>query len=257
VAQGVATDEVAAGGLPAGSGITAVTGGVGRLAVAGVDFALGSAEDYWAAQAALKLGLAPKNLAGRFIDFDDGGRLRVVSTGATPSPGIPSLDGSWHSYTAGDDTNAGTFGFAGANVFSSLAPVHVANVRTSPWYVVARWKTTTVPGATARSVIGVGVTGLLRAGINKASHATKFSAVWTGTVLLSTVSFDTAVHEIVVRNDATNVYFSVDGETEVSAPVGSLSTSAAELFFEIAAGALEAKQTYAIDYMGIWTGRSS
>jgi hypothetical protein len=246
-----------AGGLPAGTGLVAVTGAVGRLAVAGVDFALGSTEQYWAAQAAAKLGLAPKNLFGRFIDFDDGARLRATNSGAAPSPGLPNLDGGWHSYTGGDDTNAGTLGLAATNLFSSLAPKHVANCRTSPWYIVARWKTTTVPGATARSTIGLGTTGLLRAGIVKASHATKFCAVWTGAVLASTISFDTAIHEVMVRNDGTNVYLSVDGEAEVSAAVGSLSTSDGELFFEIAAGALEAKQTYQIDYMGIWTGRSS
>lgn len=245
-----------AAAFPSGTGIVKTSPTGPALATPGVDYATGDAREYWTAQAAAKLGLAPKNLFRRWIDFDDGGRLRVTSSGTTPSPGVPALDGSWHSYTAGDDTNAGALGFAGTNLFSSLPPKHVANIRTSPWYLVARWKTTTVPGATARSVIGLGLSGELRAGIIKASNATKFCAVWTGANLASTISFDTATHELVLRNDGTSVYLSVDGETEVSAVVGSLSTSSAELFFEIAAGALEAKQTFQIDYMGLWTGRT-
>lgn len=216
-----------------------------------------SAEQYWAAQAALKLGVSPKNLFGRFIDFDDGSRLRTISSGSTPALTPPALDGSWHQYSAGDDVSAGAFGFAAANVFSSTAPKQVANIKTSPWFSVGRWKTITVPGATARSVIGLGISGEIRAGIVKASHATKFCAVWTGTVLASAVPFDTNTHEVVCRNDGTNIYLSVDGEAEVSAAVGALSVSSAELFFEVAAGAGEARQTFRIDYMGLWTGRGS
>lgn len=212
------------------------------------------AASYWADQARQKFGVVAKMIEGFFEDFDNGGNVRVLNSGTVASLASPAINGSWASFSAGDGTATGTVGYGRATI-NTLAPLHVVNLKTSTWMMVIRWKTTTTPGATARSGLAF-LSASLFAGLLRGKSATFFSVASGATTLLSAIPFDTGTHEMMVRNDGTNIYLSVDGETEVSAANTNVSTGNDELRTDLFAGALEAQQIHQMDYFGLWVVRT-
>ena len=236
------------------TGLLLNTAGVPSRAVPGVDYALGSAEQYWAAFAASRLGATPRQLQGKFFDMDEAATQRVTASGVTSGIGpVSTLDGSSVTVTAGDDTAAGSYIVRAAAGFAGIAPVHVANLRTGKWLTVVRLKTTTTPAGGCLIGIRSGA-GSIRAGINLGVSATKF--VQSQGSLISTVSMDTATHEIANWNDGTNMSFAVDGETPLTAASTVMSTGSDEFGIEVIAAALAAKQTIQVDYWGFWVVRT-
>lgn len=236
------------------TGLLKNTAGVPSRATEGVDYATGSAEQYWAAFAAARLGATPRQLEGRFFDMEEATGQRVTAGGVTSGAGaVTTLDGSWSTITVGDDTAAGSYQYRTGTIFGGVSPYHVANLRTSKWLTVVRMKVITVPAG--GDLIGLrSGTAAFRAGIYLPGSATKFRHHQAN--LTSTVSFDTAVHEIACWNDGTTASFSVDGETPLTAASTVFSTAADEFGLEMSADALTAKQTIQTDYWGFWVVRT-
>lgn len=236
------------------AGLLKNTAGVPSRATEGVDYATGSAEQYWAAFAALRLGATPKQLQGAFYDVDQVATQRVTASGTTSGIGsVSTLDGSWVTVTAGDDTAAGTYIIRAAASLGGVAPVHLANIRTAKWLTVVRLRITTAPAGGCLIGIRSGA-GSIRAGVNLAVSATKFSQAQAS--LVSTISIDTATHEIALWNDGTTLSFAVDGETPLTAASTTMGTGSDEFGVEVIAAALAAKQTIQVDYWGYWVVRT-
>lgn len=219
----------------------------------GGNLVLTDAKGYWTAQAAMRLGVAGKDLLGFFNDMDEGSSLRQSNSGTTSGPASVVADGSWWTCTAGNGTVAGSNLMLMAQLPGSVTATHVANLRTSKWFLVLRMKVTTTPSTNA--LIGLrSSSGSLRCGIAPGSSATKFVISQGG--LVSTVSFDTNTHEIAVWNDGTNTSLSVDAESPQSQLSSILGTAGVEFGFECTAAVSEAAQTYQVDYFGMWTART-
>lgn len=214
------------------------------------------AQMHWQAQAAAAFGVAPKQIFSLWEDCEEGVRLFLTVTGTTAAIASPSLDGAWTSRSVGDGTASGRVQYQRARIDGQV-PIHFANMKTSKWLMVGRFKVTTVPGATARAVVANGSVNVF-AGIAKATHATKFVGLPGAGAIVSSVSFDTNTHEVAFRNDPATAlcYLSVDGEPEVSGSNAGLPGSADQYEFDLFTGALEAQQILQLDYYGLFTVRT-
>lgn len=219
---------------------------------------VGKSEAYWTQFALSRFGCTPQQLFGFFCDFDDGSQLAAPTvTGTQALLGSPALDGAWASWSVGDGTASGRVQLRKALIAGVQVPIHFANMKTSKWMMVGRYKLTTAAGATARATLANGSANVI-AGIAKATHATKFVGLPGSGPIVSTVSIDTNTHEVMFRNDPPSslAFLSVDGESEVSGSNAGIPGTADQFEFDLFTGALEAQQILQIDYFGVFSVRS-
>lgn len=119
MAQGVATDDNA---LPGGTGIVAVTGGVGRVASPGVDYAKGP----WKLFSTVRLAAAAQTLSIPVVDGENNGIIRA--TGRLISDGT---DRVVTIKVNGSATNVALETLAGAGATASAAAGSVPSSRKS------------------------------------------------------------------------------------------------------------------------------
>ena len=202
------------------------------------------------------LGLSASRANWRFEDFFSGGQFELILSAPATFNAQPSQDGGQLSLTGGDGVSLGIAECVSRRT-NSQAPIHVANIKTSKWYCVMRFKITVNPPSGGQMVGMSPFSFDATAGVYGTTSTTKYSFTTTNTTILSTVSIDTAMHVVEVWNDTANVYLSVDSEKPVSGAVTNLATSADEFELYVRAGAVVPAQTGIFDFFGIMTGQGS
>lgn len=216
----------------------------------------GSSREMWIARVAARFGVNPQQISMVWVDFESGAGLAAPTVTATAAQqASPALDGGWLSYTVGDGTAAGRVQVRLASVIGQV-PIHWSNAKTAKWMFGFRGKLTTAAGAHTRLTVANGSANFY-AGIDKLTNATKFVFLPGSGPIASTVSFDTNTHEVAAGNDGGSVAFiSVDGEAEVQGSNAGMPTSQDQIEIDFNTNALEAAQTFQLDYFFLASVRS-
>jgi hypothetical protein len=212
----VATDEGSAGGLPVGTGLVMDTAGVGSIAVAGVDYAVGTWRARREARAVAIAGMNPLKLGSVYSECQSTAEVSAFGTGTVSGPaqngGIVKCD------TTATASKTSGFSFVGAN-----GPV--SGTKTVRWGFACRSRLSAGDAASTHEMglsNGLNISANGAAGFVSVNGVTVLRLFSPGTTDVATTgwAYDTTLyHDFEIFFDLTTVSAYIDGVLVASTAV--------------------------------------